>query len=91
MWAPAPASLGKLYSAPLQLAAGMTASLKSNTPLLNIPSTAASNDSNEGLRKTVFFLSFGLILDFTIKNPKAKMSIFISRNQKHLGYQFIYI
>ena len=37
MWAPAPASLGKLYSAPLQLAEGMTASPKSNTTLLNIP------------------------------------------------------
>ena len=37
MWAPAPASLGKLYSSPLQLAEGMTASPKSNTQLLNTP------------------------------------------------------
>ena len=34
---------------------------------------------------------FGLIIHFTVTNPKAQRCIFISKNQKRPGYQFILI
>lgn len=53
--------------------------------------TAVSREIQMKVSGKQVFRVFGLIIHFMVTNPKAQRCIFISKNQKRPGYQFILI